>query len=129
MIFCFRYGIGDGELQDSFRESLTLRFVIEFHNNYLLQKNDQCSLNESLKCQVVAAPFAFENEILIRIAIQKAIYQNLFYMGFFFFFVLFSLSFLFIAEVINDITKLLSIFSRFSITFRHSTTHTCQNYP
>ena len=86
MIFCFRYGIGDGELQDSFRESLTLRFVIEFHNNYLLQKNDQCSLNESLKCQVVAAPFAFKNEILIRIAIQKAIYQNLFYMGFFFFF-------------------------------------------
>ena len=42
-------------------------------------------LNESLKCQVVAAPFALENEILIRIAIQKAIYQNLFYMGFFFF--------------------------------------------
>ena len=95
MIFCFRYGIGDGELQDSFRESLTLRFVIEFHNNYLLQKNDQCSLNESLKCQVVAAPFAFKNEILIRIAIQKAIYQNLFYMASLFFFFLYFSLFLF----------------------------------
>ena len=30
-IFCFGYGIGDGELQDSFRESLTLRLVVEVH--------------------------------------------------------------------------------------------------
>ena len=95
LIFCFGYGIGDGELQDSFRESLTLRLVIEFHNNYLLQKNDQCSLNESLKYQVVAAPFAFENESLIKIAIQKAIYQNLFYMAFLFFFFSTFLSFSF----------------------------------
>ena len=29
LVFCFRYGLGDGELQDSFRESLTLRLVVE----------------------------------------------------------------------------------------------------
>ena len=29
LIFCFGCGIGDSELQDSFRESLTIRFVVE----------------------------------------------------------------------------------------------------
>ena len=29
LIFCFGYGIEDGELQDSFRETLTLRLVVE----------------------------------------------------------------------------------------------------
>ena len=28
LVFCFRYGLGDGELQVSFRESLTLSLVV-----------------------------------------------------------------------------------------------------
>ena len=29
LVFCFRYGLGDGKLQVSFRESLILRLVVE----------------------------------------------------------------------------------------------------
>ena len=50
LIFCFRYGIGDGELQDSFRESLTLRLVVEVHSLFLasyIQKEH--SMDDSLK--------------------------------------------------------------------------------
>ena len=32
LMFCFRYGLGVGELQDSFRESLTLRLVVEVNS-------------------------------------------------------------------------------------------------
>ena len=51
LIFCFGYGIGDGELQDSFRESLTLRLVVEVH--YLLflasQMQKEHSMDDLLK--------------------------------------------------------------------------------
>ena len=32
LIFCLEYCLGDGELQDSFRESLTLRLLVEVHS-------------------------------------------------------------------------------------------------
>ena len=32
LIFSLGYGLGDGELQDSFRESLTLRLLVEVHS-------------------------------------------------------------------------------------------------
>ena len=32
LMFCLGYGLGDGELQDLFRESLTLRLVVEVHS-------------------------------------------------------------------------------------------------
>ena len=32
LMFCLGYGLGDGELQDSFRESLTIRLVVEVHS-------------------------------------------------------------------------------------------------
>ena len=41
LIFCFGYGIGDGELQDSFRESLTLRLVVEVHSLLFLASQIQ----------------------------------------------------------------------------------------
>ena len=31
-MFCLGYGLGDGEVQDSFRESMTLRLVVEVHS-------------------------------------------------------------------------------------------------
>ena len=31
LLFCFRYGLGDGELQVSFRESLTFSLVVGVH--------------------------------------------------------------------------------------------------
>ena len=34
LMFCFGYGQGGGEFQDSFRECLTLRLMVEIH--YLL---------------------------------------------------------------------------------------------
>ena len=32
LVFCFRCGLGDGELQVSFRESLTLSLVVGVHS-------------------------------------------------------------------------------------------------
>ena len=32
LTFYFGYGLGDGELQDLFRESLTLRLLVEVHS-------------------------------------------------------------------------------------------------
>ena len=50
-IFCFGYGIGDGELQDSFRESLTLRLVVEVHSLLFLasQIQKEHSMDDLLK--------------------------------------------------------------------------------
>ena len=36
LMFCFGYSLGDVELQDSFRESLTLRLVLEVHSLFFL---------------------------------------------------------------------------------------------
>ena len=41
LIFCFGYGIGDGELQDSLRESLTLKLVVEVHSLLFLASQIQ----------------------------------------------------------------------------------------
>ena len=41
LVFCFGYGLGDGELQDSFRESLTLRLVVEVHSLLFLASQMQ----------------------------------------------------------------------------------------
>ena len=51
LIFCFGYGIGDGELQDSFRESLTLRLVVEVHSLLFLasQIQKEHSMDDLLK--------------------------------------------------------------------------------
>ena len=51
LIFCFGYGIGDGELQDSFRESLTLRLLIEVHSLLFLasQMQKEHSMDDLLK--------------------------------------------------------------------------------
>ena len=51
LIFCFGYGIGDGELQDSFRESLTLRLLVEVHSLLFLasQIQKEHSMDDLLK--------------------------------------------------------------------------------
>ena len=41
LMFCLGYGLGDGELQDSFRESLTLRLVVEVHSLLFLASQIQ----------------------------------------------------------------------------------------
>ena len=41
LIFYFGYGIGDGELQDSFRESLSLRLVVEVYSLLFLASQIQ----------------------------------------------------------------------------------------
>ena len=38
LMFCLRCGLGDGELQDSFRESLTSRLVVEVHSLLFLAR-------------------------------------------------------------------------------------------
>ena len=35
-MFCFRYGLGDGEFRASFRESLTLSLVVAAHSFFFL---------------------------------------------------------------------------------------------
>ena len=51
LVFCFGYGLGDGELQDSFRESLTLRLVVEVHSLLFLasQIQKEHSMDDLLK--------------------------------------------------------------------------------
>ena len=51
LVFCFGYGLGDGELQDSFRESLTLRLVVEVHSLLFLasQMQKEHFMDELLK--------------------------------------------------------------------------------
>ena len=51
LVFCFRYDLGDGELQDSFRESLTLRLVVEVHSLLFLasQIQKEHSMDDLLK--------------------------------------------------------------------------------
>ena len=46
LIFCLGYGLGDRELQDSFRETLTLRLVVEVH--YLLFLASQIQKEHSM---------------------------------------------------------------------------------
>ena len=41
LVFCFRYALGDGELQVSFRESLTLRLVVRVHSLLFLASQIQ----------------------------------------------------------------------------------------
>ena len=41
LVFCFRYGLGDGELQVSFRESLTLSLVVGVHSLLFLASQIQ----------------------------------------------------------------------------------------
>ena len=41
LMFCVGYGLGDAELQDSFRESLTLRLVEEVHSLLFLASQIQ----------------------------------------------------------------------------------------
>ena len=49
LVFCFVYGLGDGELQDSFRESLTLRLVVEVCSLFLAnQIQKEHSMGENL---------------------------------------------------------------------------------
>ena len=51
LMFCFGYGLGGGEFQDTFRECLTLRLVVEVH--YLLflasQMQKEHSMDDLLK--------------------------------------------------------------------------------
>ena len=51
LMFCLGYGLGDGELQDSFRESLTLRLVVEVHSLLFLasQIQKEHSMDDLLK--------------------------------------------------------------------------------
>ena len=51
LAFCFGYVLGDGELQDSFRESLTLRLVVEVHSLLFLasQIQKKHSMDDLLK--------------------------------------------------------------------------------
>ena len=51
LVFCFGYDLGDGELQDSFRESLTLRLVVEVHSLLFLasQIQKEHSMDDLLK--------------------------------------------------------------------------------
>ena len=51
LVFCFGYGLGDGELQDSFRESLTLKLVVEVHSLLFLasQMQKEHSMDDLLK--------------------------------------------------------------------------------
>ena len=51
LVFCFGYGIGDGELQDCFRESLTLRLVVEVHSLLFLanQMQTEYSMDDLLR--------------------------------------------------------------------------------
>ena len=51
LIFYFGYGIGDDELQDPFRESLTLRLVVEVHSLLFLasQIQKEHSMDDILK--------------------------------------------------------------------------------
>ena len=50
LMFCLGYGLGDGELQDSFRESLTLRLVVKVHFLLFLasQKQKEHSMDDLL---------------------------------------------------------------------------------
>ena len=41
LMFCLGYGLGDRELQDSLRESLTLRLVVEVHSLLFLPSQIQ----------------------------------------------------------------------------------------
>ena len=41
LVFCFGYGLGDDELQDSFREPLTLRLVVEVNSLLFLANQIQ----------------------------------------------------------------------------------------
>ena len=41
LVFCFIYGLGDGELQVSFRESLTLSLVVGVHSLLFLASQIQ----------------------------------------------------------------------------------------
>ena len=41
LVFCLGYVLGDGELQDSFRESLNLRLVVEVHSLLFLASQIQ----------------------------------------------------------------------------------------
>ena len=50
LMFCSGYGLGNGELEDSFRESLTLRLVVEVHSLFLAsQKQKEHSMDDLLK--------------------------------------------------------------------------------
>ena len=51
LMFCLGYGLGDRELQDSFRESLTLRLVVEVHSLFFLasQIQKEHSMDDLLK--------------------------------------------------------------------------------
>ena len=51
-MFCLGYGLGDGELQDLFRELLTLRLVVETHS--LLFLTSQIQKEHSMVVLVVA---------------------------------------------------------------------------
>ena len=46
LVFCFRYDLGDSELQDSLRESLTLRLVVKVHSLLFLASH---SMDDLLK--------------------------------------------------------------------------------
>ena len=51
LMFCLGYGLGDGELQDSFKETLTLRLVVEVHSLLFLasQIQKEHSMDDLLK--------------------------------------------------------------------------------
>ena len=50
LMFCLGYGLGDGELLDFFRESLTLRLVVEVHSLFLAsQIQKEHSMDDLLK--------------------------------------------------------------------------------
>ena len=51
LMFCLGYGLGDGELQDSFRQFMTLRLVVEVHSLLFLasQKQKEHSMDGLLK--------------------------------------------------------------------------------
>ena len=55
LVFCFGYDLGDDELQDSFRESLTLRLVVEAHSLLFLasQIQKEHSIDDFLKLFLV----------------------------------------------------------------------------
>ena len=46
LVFCFRYDLEDSELQDSLRESLTLRLVVKVHSLLFLASH---SMDDLLK--------------------------------------------------------------------------------
>ena len=69
LIFCFGYGIEDGELQDSFRESLTLRLVVEVHSLLFLasQIQKEHSMDDLLK---------FFMLLLIRVLLKPSFFMR-----------------------------------------------------